>query len=47
MIFVTGALQGAEAGRFMRPVDNHVLLKPFEPAEVVRAVRAVMSRPGG
>jgi len=47
VIFVTGALQGAEAGRFMRPVDNHVLLKPFEPAEVVRAVRAVMSRPGG
>ncbi len=47
VIFVTGALEGGEAGRFIRLVANRVLLKPFDLADVVRAVREVAEPRGG
>lgn len=46
VIFVTGALEGPQAARFMKLVDNRVLLKPFDPREVIRAVREVTAGPG-
>lgn len=41
VIFVTGALQGGEAGRFVRLVSNRVLMKPFDPGDVIDAVQSV------
>jgi DNA-binding response OmpR family regulator len=47
VIFVTGALEGGEAGRFIRLVANRVLLKPFDPADAAQAVREVAVPRGG
>jgi DNA-binding response OmpR family regulator len=45
VIFVTGALEGGEAGRFVRLVNNRVLMKPFDPGDVIDAVLSVVRRP--
>jgi DNA-binding response OmpR family regulator len=45
VIFVTGALQGGDAGRFMRLVNNRVLMKPFDPGDVIDAVLSVVGHP--
>lgn len=45
VIFVTGALGGGEAGRLVRLVDNRILMKPFDPDDVIDAVRSVVSGP--
>ena len=43
VIFVTGAMDQAEARRFVKLIDNRVLLKPFRLGELITAVRQVDS----
>ena len=44
VIFVTGAMDKREARRFVKLLDNPVLLKPFRLNELVEAVRGLESR---
>ena len=44
VIFVTGAMDKREARRFVKLLDNRVLLKPFRLNELVEAVRDLESR---
>jgi len=46
VIFVTGALDTAEAVRFVKLVNAPVLRKPFDPGDLISAVRRIAS-PGG
>jgi len=46
VIFVTGAMDKREARRFVKLLDNPVLLKPFHLEELVEAVR-VLELPRG
>ncbi|HEV8121095.1 MAG TPA: response regulator [Candidatus Polarisedimenticolia bacterium] len=46
VIFVTGAMDKREARRFVKLLDNPVLLKPFHLEELVEAVR-VLELPKG
>ena len=41
VIFLTGALNSAEAVRLVRLVDTPVLLKPFDPGDLVAAVHRI------
>ena len=43
VIFVTGAMDQGEARRFVKLIDNRVLLKPFRLGELITAVRQVDS----
>ncbi len=43
VIFVTGAMDQSEARRFVKLIDNRVLLKPFRLGELITAVRHVES----
>lgn len=44
VIFVTGAMDKREARRFVKLIDNRVLLKPFRLDELVEAVRHLEAR---
>jgi DNA-binding response OmpR family regulator len=44
VIFVTGAMDKREARRFVKLLDNRVLLKPFRLNDLVEAVRDLESR---
>ena len=41
VIFVTGAMDHGEARRFVKLIDNRVLLKPFRLDDLISAVRQV------
>jgi DNA-binding response OmpR family regulator len=41
VIFVTGAMDHGEARRFVKLIDNRVLLKPFRLGDLIAAVRQV------
>ena len=47
VIFVTGAMDSGEAQRFIKLIDNRILLKPFRLHDLVSAVHQVDSRPLG
>ena len=44
VIFVTGAMDKREARRFVKLLDNRVLLKPFRLNDLVEAVRSLEAR---
>ena len=44
VIFVTGAMDKREARRFVKLLDNPVLLKPFRLNDLVEAVRSLEAR---
>ena len=44
VIFVTGAMDKREARRFVKLLDNRVLLKPFRLNDLVEAIRSLESR---
>ncbi len=41
VIFITGAMDHGEARRFVKLIDNRVLLKPFRLDDLISAVRQV------